>query len=350
MSYTLLKSLVNQNSYSFNVNGLKAVNTLLQHAFDPLEGKKKIVGHTLFYTKRPRAPIQITLGGHYDTVYPPESPFQKLSRPKKGILKGPGVADMKGGLCILLSALLAFEKTKQAQSVGWRLFLNADEEIGSPHSAPLLETFSRGSQAAFLFEPALPDGSLVDRRKGSVNLTLTSQGIPAHAGRDLDKGKNALIPLIRIADGLQSEPGLNIAALKGGEPFNIVPHEAVLKLNYRSEKEKDFDHFLKKIQDLALKEKVELKIHSLRPPKPYDKKTQKLFSALGYPVSTHPSGGVCDGNLFSGWGIPTLDTLGAVGGGLHTPDEYIEEDSLKERAELFYHFLVRLSKGEVSLC
>lgn len=350
MSHTLLKSLVNQNSYSFNVNGLKATNTLLQSAFDPLGGKKKIIGSTIFYTKRPRAPIQITLGGHYDTVYPVHSPFQKLSRPKKGILKGPGVADMKGGLCILLAALSAFEDSEQAQNIGWRLFLNGDEEIGSPESGPLLEGFVQGSQAAFLFEPALPDGSLVDCRKGSVNLTLTSHGVPAHAGRDLDKGKNALKPLIRVAFALESIPGLNIAALNGGDPFNIVPHEATLKLNYRSEKKRDFDIFLKQVSSLAKKEGLELKTHSLRPPKPCDKKTKQLLKALDYPVSTHPSGGVCDGNLLAGWGIPTVDTLGAVGGALHTPDEYIEEASLNERSKLFYHFLVRLSKGEVSLC
>lgn len=350
MDLTLLKRLVNTNSHSYNPEGLKKTRVLLEEAFLPLEGKKSLFGDTLVYKKRPRAPIQIFLGGHYDTVYPKSSPFQKITPLSKTIWRGPGITDMKGGLVILLTALLAFEKTPLAKNIGWRLVLNADEEIASPLSAPVIEKAALGCHAAFLFEPAFADGSLVSSRKGSMNMVIKAIGKAAHAGRDLHLGINAITILASLISSFKDTPGINFGEIHGGHAFNIVPSYAELKVNLRSDNESDFKKFMDKLKTYPEKDVIEWNCLSYRAPKSFDKRAQKLMKALNYPCHFAPSGGVCDGNQLASMGIPTIDTLGAVGGKIHTEDEYIEIPSLDERAMLFFDFLVKVSKGEVELC
>lgn len=342
----LLKILVDTNSHSGNPEGLKCVATLLEKAFKPLGGQKKRVGKSLLFTKRPQALIQLFLGGHFDTVYPKECPFQKCSKISSTRWQGPGIADMKGGLVILLESLIAFEKSPQAKNIGWRIVLNHDEEIGSLESAPLIEKMAKGCHAAFFFEPSGPNGDLVSSRKGSLNGLLISRGKAAHAGRDLSSGQNALVPLAEFICRMKDFPGLNFGQITGGSAYNIVPDYAELKLNFRTEQKKGFKPFLQHLKKSGL----EWRQVSFRPPKPYDAQTKKLIHVLNYPGNVIPSGGVCDGNFTGALGIPTVDTLGARGGNLHTYEEYIEIDSLRERQELFLNFLIRLSKGECTLC
>ena len=101
------------------------------------------LGQAIAITKRPTAPVRVLLNIHLDTVYPPDSPFQSALE-EAGILRGPGVADAKGGLAVMLTALEALERSPDAERIGWRVLLNPDEEIGSPGSASLLaETRAR---------------------------------------------------------------------------------------------------------------------------------------------------------------------------------------------------------------
>lgn len=349
MDYTLLKRLVNINTHSNNPEGLKKGRLLLEDAFAPLKAKKTVKGDTLFFSKRPNAPIKIFLGGHYDTVYPIDQPFQKLTKPSKEIWKGPGITDMKGGLLILLTALKGFEKTKHAENIGWNLVINGDEEIGSPLSQSIIKKAAKGCAAAFLFEPAFPDGGLVSSRKGSLNLIIRAKGLAAHAGRDLTSGKNAIVILASLIESFKDTPGINFGEIKGGHAFNIVPDQAELKINLRSEKESLFKKFFDRLDIFAEQGNIEWVCTSYRPPKPLDKATKKLLKSLGYPCSASPSGGVCDGNHVAAMGIPTIDTLGAVGGKIHTEDEYVEVESLQERADLFLKFLIKISDGSIDI-
>lgn len=344
MDLSLLKRLVNTNSHSHNPEGLKKTRVILEDAFSLLKAKKKCVGDTVIFTKRPKAPLQVFLGGHYDTVYPLDSPFQKLQELPKGIWNGPGVADMKGGLMIMLAALMEFEKNPQAKNMGWRVVLNGDEEIGSPLSAPLIKKMATGCHIACLFEPAFPDGGLVSSRKGSLNLIVKATGVAAHAGRDLAKGKNAIVILADLITDLKDVPGVNFGEIHGGHAFNIVPHEAEIKINFRAEKEAAFKKFFHQLEAFAEANPIKWECISYRPPKPLDAATKNLLKTLNYAVKASPSGGVCDGNHVAALGIPTIDTLGAVGGHLHTDKEYIELKSLQERADLFLTFLLNISK------
>ena len=149
---------------------------------------------------RPDAPVQVILTGHYDTVYPETSAFQRVQTREDGALHGPGIADMKGGISVMLAALAAFERHPDAQRVGYRVLLSPDEEIGSIASGPVLADFARRGHVGLTYEPALADGRLASARKGSGNFHIVIQGRAAHAGRAFADGRNAVIGAARIAE------------------------------------------------------------------------------------------------------------------------------------------------------
>src|SRR3989304_2280040 len=135
------------------------------------KGIRKPLGNALSIRKRSTAPLRIFLGAHMDTVYPADHPFQKAVRVDQNTLRGPGVADSKGGLVVMLKALEALERSPYAQSVGWEVLINPDEELGSPGSAPLLAQAAKNTHLGLVFEPPLPDGALVGARKRPATLT-----------------------------------------------------------------------------------------------------------------------------------------------------------------------------------
>lgn len=224
-------------------------------------------------------------------------------------------------------------------------------------SRDLIAQHAKGHDVGLVFEPSFPDGSIVSARKGSANFTIIARGKAAHAGRDFHLGDNAITKIARFAIEAEAltddskEITVNIGHIEGGGPVNIVPDLAVCRLNVRMREDKDLKMVKGKLKELAEKYAVELTQDSERPPKPFDEKTQQLFAAFkecaaefGMELKWSPSGGVCDGNTLAGAGLPTIDTLGMVGGGIHTPKEYAELGSLKERAKLLALFLMHFAK------
>ena len=151
---------------------------------------------------RPDAPVQIALTGHYDTVYPAETRFRTVVTRADGALHGPGIADMKGGISVMLAALAAFERHPAAASLGYTVLLSPDEETGSLASAPLLAELGASAHIGMTYEPALADGTLASARKGSGNFHIRVTGRAAHAGRDFASGRNAILAAARIAQAL----------------------------------------------------------------------------------------------------------------------------------------------------
>jgi glutamate carboxypeptidase len=334
-----------------------------------LQGQKEVhLGTALHIKKHPNAAIQVFLGGHLDTVFPPESPFQKTERKSNNTLHGPGVADMKGGLVILLKTLEAFERSPFAGAIGWEVLINPDEEIGSPGSTPLFGPIAKRNHLGLIFEPAFPDGALVSKRKGSANITVVAKGRSAHAGRDFFEGRNALTALARflLRAELLTDKGkgitVNVGQMHGGHAANVVPDEALGILNLRTERAEDLTSTLQQLHDFAEEEsgaeglQLNLEIDSCTPPKLFDASHQLLFQAyrdcakeLDIPLLCRPSGGVCDGSRLQAEGLPNLDTLGAVGGHIHTTSEYIDTSSLVQRTLLSTLFLFRLAKGDFAV-
>ncbi|MCC5832860.1 MAG: hydrolase [Chlamydiales bacterium] len=339
------------NSYSRNSLGLEKMMQLAQKAFSVLEPDElRLLPIGLSLTKRKALPFRIFLGGHLDTVFPKDHPFQKVRYLDEKRLQGPGVADMKGGILVMLHALVEFENSKEAKEIGWEIFLNLDEEIGSPYSTPFLQECSKRCRFALIFEPTLPDGSLVSRRKGSANYLAVSKGKAAHAGRHPSEGKNAIYPLARFIASIEAlnegDRLVNVGMVKGGGPLNIIPDYAEAGVNVRSHD--DLESLLRKKADQA---GITLKQLSYRPPKPFDEKTEALFNLLkecgkelAMPIDWKETGGVCDGNTFGAAGIPTIDTLGVEGGGMHTENEFVYLPSLKKKIELTASLLKKLSR------
>jgi glutamate carboxypeptidase len=301
-----------------------------------------------------------------DTVYPASHPFQKAQMIAPDTLQGPGVADMKGGLVIMLKALEALEQHPACGSLGWEVLVTSDEEIGSIGSEPLFLEAAKRAAFGLIFEPSFSDGAIVSSRKGSANYTITSTGKAAHSGRDFEKGKNAIVPLAQFivaAHQLNNvEKGLtvNIGRANGGGPVNVVPDFAACGINVRATKAEAFAQILQDLQilvDHINSTGASLELHSqhVRSPKAFDQKNQHLFALIeqcaleeGYQLNSRPSGGVCDGNILSEAGLGVIDTLGAIGGNIHSPEEYIFVDSLRTRARLTALLLFNIASGRLT--
>ncbi len=374
---TQLERLVNINSYTENLEGLKRMADELEAAFKPLKAEmarlllpprtcidsqgevtKRPLGEALHLIKRPNAPFRLFLGGHMDTVYPPTHPFQKAER-LAGRLNGPGALDMKGGLLILLTLLHAIERSSFAPRIGWEVLINPDEEIGSVGSRNLLAECASRNHLGLIFEPAFPDGQIVSSRKGSATFTIVARGRAAHAGRDFASGRNALTALAKFIlkaealTDLEKGTTVNIGQLQSGEAVNVVPVLAISRLNVRVTKKEALDELQSSLRRFAKEadEGVTLFIHedAATPPKEFDEKQRKLFELLKAcgeelhdPIQWRPSGGTCDGNRLQANGLRSIDTLGAIGGGMHTEEEYVDLPSLSKRAQLAALFVERM--------
>jgi glutamate carboxypeptidase len=371
------------NSGSRNLEGLSAMASLLAEEFsalpgaldlrapDPVDamasdGSHRAVEHgrNLHLRVRPRAPIQLLLTGHMDTVFGADHPFQELRWLEDAkLLGGPGVADMKGGLAVMLAALKAVEASPAAARLGYEVVINSDEEVGSPGSASLIAAAARGKRAALTYEPAaLPDGTLAGARPGSGNFSFAVSGRSAHAGRNPDDGRNALLAAADLALRLAraKAPGLSVnpARIEGGAPNNVVPDRAVLRVNLRPAGPADQQRAQAQIEAavamVAVEHEVRIETHGGfgRPPKPLDAQAERLFGLvrdcgrdLGQTIGWQASGGVCDGNNIAACGVPVVDTMGVRGGAIHSPDEYLIVESLVERAQLSALTMLRLAEG-----
>jgi glutamate carboxypeptidase len=371
------------NSGTGNLSGLARQAQALADAFAALPGELALVdpapvsaidaagrevaqahGQHLLLRVRPDAARRVLLTGHMDTVYPADHPFQSARWLDADTLNAPGAADMKGGLAVMLEALLALEATPAATRLGYDVLINADEETGSLASAALIAQLASGKVTALTYEPATdPDGTLAHARGGSGNYSVVATGRSAHAGRNPQDGRNAVLALADLALRLKwlagPELSVNPAKIEGGSANNVVPDHAVLRFNIRPQTigaaERFPVDFARIVAGVAADHEVQLRTHGgiTRPPKPVDARAQRLFDLvqragadLGQHFGWRPSGGVCDGNNIAAAGVPVVDTMGVRGGAIHSPDEYMIVPSLAERAGLSVLVLHRLALGE----
>lgn len=314
---------------------------------------------------RPRggAACRVLLAGHLDTVHDPAGPFRDLTVSPDGLrATGPGCVDMKGGLVIAVAALEALEEA--GLGVSWTFVLNSDEETGSYHSAATLEEEALRHDVGLVFEPAMADGGLVVERAGSGQFLIEVEGRAAHVGRDFASGVSAVVALaerILRCHALVDIPSgvvVNVAPISGGVAPNVVPDRARGLGNVRFRTPAQADRLARELDALATPgdalPRVRVRRSFTRPAKPLTDATRALAvlvtrasEDLGRPLPWGSTGGVCDGNNLQARGLPTLDTLGVRGGGLHTPGEWIEVPSLVERCQLAALVLHRLATGGV---
>jgi glutamate carboxypeptidase len=370
------------NTGSRNLDGLAQMASILGDALATLPGDVRFVdpapveavdpqgakfavphGRNLHLKVRADAPIQLLLTGHMDTVFAADHPFQAMRWIEEGVLNGPGVADMKGGIAVMLAALDAVEASGEAR-VGYEVIINSDEEVGSLGSAALIAEAARGKRAALTYEPsALPDGTLAGARPGSGNFSFTIRGRSAHAGRNPEDGRNAIVAAadlaVRLKKGVGPRLSVNPARIDGGAPNNVVPDLAVLRVNLRPATIEDQQRAQSLIEASVAMVAAEHDViidthgHFARPPKPMTTDLEALFGLvkkagadLGQSIGWKPTGGVCDGNNIAACGVPVIDTMGVRGGSIHSMEEFLIVDSLAERAALSALTILRLAEGQ----
>lgn len=303
-----------------------------------------------------RSGLKLLISGHLDTVHEPTSPFRTLTVSADGKTgTGPGCVDMKGGLVIAMAALETLEEL--GSPVAWSLILNSDEETGSYHSDIALRHAAAQHDIGLALEPALPDGSLVVERPGSGQFMLDARGKAAHVGRDFTSGISAINALAQsVLDAAKIADPANglicsVGRIIGGVAPNVVPDHARAWGNVRYFTPESESIAASRLDAIASTAGISVQRSFNRPSKPLTPQTQRLADLarataadLDQPMPFAKTGGVCDGNNLQAAGCPTIDTLGVRGGGLHTPQEWIDLSSLVQRCQLLAVLLHRLSQ------
>lgn len=379
MDLNVLEKWININSGSAHSAGLERMTRALEIRLAdlpgtveriPLPGQRDLDGSSieprdaLRLRFRPEAPLQVLLSGHLDTVYGPGHPFQKLEYLEESRARGPGIADMKGGLFIMIEALETFLAEDRTGHLGGELLITADEEIGSPLSKDLVRDAGRRHHAGLVFESALPGGELVSRRLGGGLFRILATGRAAHTGRDFEKGRNALVALseavLACNELNQLQPGVivNVGRMNGGGPVNVVPESAEAWVNVRIGEagaaprlEAAFAEILEGVE--TSREGITLGCEGgfARPPKVESKADARLHeiwnateTGLGLaPSGKRATGGGSDGNLLSAAGLPLLDGVGIKGGNIHSGEEFAFLESIPEQVRKTVAFLHALA-------
>ena len=382
LTRTIAWSKINTGSY--NADGLQAFAPKLATAFGETEAAVELLktepiqnvkangqieafqsGPVLRAVARPDAPNQIVMTGHYDTVFP-DGTFTEVTDLGGGKWNGPGLCDMKGGICVMLEALKAFEAGPLKDQLGYKVVLTPDEEIGNHASNDAIMAAARTAHIGLTFEPCMEDGSFSGARKGSAVWDVIFQGRSAHAGREPEKGRSALMAASEFALKIEAltdvRPGttFNIGSIDGGDAVNVVPALCVVRLGARAPDgasaewaQGEVDRIL---AEVLTRDGITAHTHGgfYRPPKPRNAAQDKLFGdvaetakALGIEINFKDTGGVCEGNNVFAAGTPNIDTLGVRGGRIHSAEEFMMADSLSERAGLAVLILHRIADGRI---
>jgi glutamate carboxypeptidase len=293
---------------------------------------------------------QILVLGHLDTVYGLGTLARMPFRLARGRAYGPGAFDMKGGLVIALTAVDALNGTGRAPQKRIVFLWTSDEEIGSGTSRAAIEREARRSDAVLVLEPALGlDGRVKTGRKGVGEIEIVATGRAAHAGLNPEDGINAIqeiaLQIARISRWNQPSRGITVNAgvIEGGTRTNVIPQSARVVVDVRAARTGDMRTLERKfraLRPILRGAKLQIRGGFNRPPMERKNsaalyaKARALAKEIGVTLGEACAGGGSDGNFTAALGIPTLDGLGAVGEGAHSPNENIVVSALPERAAL----------------
>ncbi|GAA4219501.1 glutamate carboxypeptidase [Streptosporangium album] len=309
---------------------------------------------------------RVLVVGHHDTVWPVGTLAERPWSLVDGIARGPGVFDMKAGLVQAFHALASLSSPD-----GVCLLVTGDEEVGSRSSRALIEESARGCAAAFVLEASGDGGALKTARKGTSNYGVTVHGRAAHAGLEPDKGANAAVELAHqilalnviasSVDGGTAPDDLGPTTvtptvLSGGTTVNTVPALASVEVDVRVPTvaaQNRVDELVRALVPRVAGTRLEVSGGPNRPPLE-ESSSARLFELacriakdLGMePLRGASVGGASDGNFTAGVGCPTLDGLGAVGGGAHAPHEHVVVAEMPDRTRLLAGLITAVLSGE----
>ncbi len=293
----------------------------------------------------------ILILGHYDTVYPLGTLARTPFRVRGGRAMGPGVIDMKSGIVMALAAVEALRAARMPLVAPVVCLFTSDEETGSHYSRATIERFARQARAALVLEPAAGTaGKLKTARKGTGEIELIVHGKSAHAGLNPEEGVNAIhelalqIERLRGLNNPASGTTVNTGVVEGGSRSNVIPSHARALIDLRVSRREHaapLERRIRSLRPVLPGAKLEILGGFSRPPMERTPAVAALFShaqslgdLLGMRLEEATVGGGSDGNFTAALGVPTLDGLGGVGAGAHSPGEFLFVGSLAERTAL----------------
>ncbi|MYM56831.1 M20/M25/M40 family metallo-hydrolase [Thalassovita mangrovi] len=299
----------------------------------------------------------ILISGHLDTVHPIGT-LEKLPFKREGdICYGPGIMDMKGGNFVSLEAIKALAAAGMQSPLPVTVLFTPDEEVGTPSTRDLIEAEAAKNKYVLVPEPARPDGGAVIGRYAIARFNLTTRGKPSHAGWALSEGRSAIAAMSRkileIEAMTSDDCTFSVGVIHAGQWVNCVSSSCEAQALTMAKTQEDLDKGVAAMMALQGEENgviFEVTRGVTRPVwEPDQPGTMAMFdlakelcSELGFELTGESSGGGSDGNFTGYMGIPTLDSIGVRGKGLHTLGEHIEVASLAERAKLIAGLLMRL--------
>jgi len=363
----LLEELVNTDSGSYDKLGVDAVGERIRAFLD-----RQGIAHDTVANERMGDVVRATVGseaantsillmGHRDTVFPKGEAQRRRFRIEDGRAYGPGVADMKAGLVMNAFVLAAFAKFGGAPAPLVGLF-TSDEEIGSPTSRPVIEAEARRARAVFNSEPGRPSGAVVTGRKGGVFMKCAVTGKAAHSGGNFEQGISAIEELARKVIALHALTDipngitLNVGLISGGQTVNTVAPSAECQIDLRYVAPADRAAAMEKIDRIVATSHVpgtgaKLEIVGEFLPLVQSSESKRLFQHyvacakdVGLNVTGEFTGGCADSGFAAGVGATTLCGTGPVGGKAHTPEEYLDVDSMVPRAQSLALAVMRLEQ------
>lgn len=291
----------------------------------------------------------ILVSGHLDTVHPLGVININPYRREDGKLYGPGIQDMKGGNFVALEAMREIARSGLTTKLPVTFLLTPDEEVGTPSTRDLIEQEALKNKYVLVPEPALRDGGAVVGRYAIARYNLETVGKPSHAGWLLKEGRSAIRrmaeKIIEIEALTTDDCTFSVGVIHAGQWVNCVSSSCNAEALSMAKTQKDLEDGVARIMALGGdKDGVELIITRgvtrpvWEPGQPQDMKlfnfANDIAKEIGFTMSVQSSGGGSDGNFTGALGVPTLDSIGVRGEGLHTLGEHIFEDSLVERARL----------------
>ena len=299
----------------------------------------------------------ILIAGHMDTVHPIGTLAKLPFRREGDLCYGPGIMDMKGGNYVSLEAVRQLIRAGLDTPLPVTILFTSDEEVGTPSTRALIEAEAARNKYVLIPEPAKPDGGAVIGRYAIARFNLRTTGRPSHAGWALSEGRSAIAAMARkvleIEAMTTADCTFSVGVIHAGQWVNCVATYCDAEVLSMAKKQEDLDKGVTAMLALAgTTDDVVLEVSRgvtrpvWVPDQPgtmamYDL-ARDIAREIGFDLTAGSSGGGSDGNFTGALGIPTLDSIGVRGKGLHTLGEHIEMASLVERARLTAGLLMRL--------
>lgn len=363
-----LRQMVDSNSFTGNVKGLKATGDLIGEiaernglTLQPVPARGVLKGANHWIADAPGADDFFGIVGHFDTVHPPDSPFDHFVDNGDTVV-GPGVQDMKSGIVSAIYGLRIAREATGVSRIPVKIVFNCDEETGSVDSRPLIEKLMQRAKAAFIFEGRSDvDNALVTSRKGIIMGHMRITGKASHAGEAPQEGASAIVEAAHKITALDALTDLDkgvvvtTGKITGGDVANQIADHCFSTIDIRFKTAEDEAALRNAVREIMSRNpvpgcKTEYALDTVRPPFVKSPGTETLrrqydaaASAFGIQVSEKEAGGGSDGNLTAAIGVPTIDGVGPAGGFAHTHQEYIRKASLFDAIKVFALLVIKLS-------